>query len=75
MKSNGSFKCPACPGGTRVGDSRSVIKTNTYRRRRKCLRCGERFTTYELLERDLADLSDAKRAMKQMLGALQDGAE
>ena len=45
------MKCPRC--GTEAGkvvDSRSVREGRAVRRRRECLECGERFTTYESLE-------------------------
>ena len=45
------MKCPRC--GTEEGkvvDSRSVREGRAVRRRRECLACGERFTTYESLE-------------------------
>jgi transcriptional repressor NrdR len=35
---------------TKVIDSRLLRETNQTRRRRKCLRCKERFTTYETVE-------------------------
>lgn len=45
------MRCPRC--GTEEGkvvDSRSVRDGRAVRRRRECLECGERFTTYEALE-------------------------
>ena len=45
------MKCPRC--GVKEGkvvDSRSVRDGRAVRRRRECLSCGERFTTYEALE-------------------------
>ena len=45
------MQCPSC--GTdedRVIDSRSIGEGNAIRRRRKCLCCGKRFTTYERTE-------------------------
>ena len=45
------MKCPYC--GTnrdRVIDSRSSKGTRSVRRRRECLKCGRRFTTYEYIE-------------------------
>jgi len=45
------MRCPHC-GETddRVVDSRSVQNGSAIRRRRECLACGERFTTYEYVE-------------------------
>jgi len=43
------MKCPKCQSETsKVLDSRS--QGSSIRRRRECLECGERFTTYERLE-------------------------
>jgi transcriptional repressor NrdR len=39
------MKCPYCGGKTKVVDSRSAGEG--IRRRRECLVCGQRFTTYE----------------------------
>lgn len=42
------MRCPYCQDGdSRVVDTRKV--GNAVRRRRECLRCGQRFTTYERL--------------------------
>lgn len=42
------MKCPFCDSSeTKVVDSRSAQKNNAIRRRRECLDCGHRFTTYE----------------------------
>ena len=35
---------------SKVLDSRSTDETNSIRRRRECLNCGKRFTTYETIE-------------------------
>lgn len=46
------MKCPFCSFvEDRVVDSREGRDGNEVRRRRECLRCGRRFTTYERLER------------------------
>lgn len=47
------MKCPRC--GTdddKVLDSRSAREGAAIRRRRECLTCGNRFTTYEEIDRD-----------------------
>ena len=42
------MKCPFCAkSDTQVLESRSVDEGSIIRRRRKCLRCKKRFTTYE----------------------------
>lgn len=45
------MKCPFC-GHTddKVIDSRCPPDGNAVRRRRECLKCGKRFTTYEVVE-------------------------
>ncbi|MFK7159717.1 transcriptional regulator NrdR [Marinospirillum sp. MEB164] len=43
--------CPLCGAQeTKVNDSRLVAQGGQVRRRRECLSCGERFTTYETAE-------------------------
>lgn len=44
--------CPFCkkPQNTKVIDSRTVKAGRVVRRRRQCLQCTERFTTYEEIE-------------------------
>ena len=45
------MKCMFCNAEeSKVIDSRSVEETNAIRRRRECLGCGKRFTTYETIE-------------------------
>ena len=45
------MKCMYCGcEDSKVIDSRSVDETNSIRRRRECLKCGRRFTTYEFIE-------------------------
>ena len=45
------MKCPFC-GGTdsKVLDSRNSEESNSIRRRRECLACNKRFTTFEAIE-------------------------
>jgi transcriptional repressor NrdR len=46
------MKCPYCSNlESRVVDSRPADEGATIRRRRECLRCNKRFTTYEIVER------------------------
>ena len=44
------MKCPFCFAETRVVDKRESGELGANRRRRECLRCGKRFTTYERIE-------------------------
>jgi transcriptional repressor NrdR len=45
------MKCPVCGfSDSNVVDSRHVEEGNSIRRRRECLNCQKRFTTFEMLE-------------------------
>lgn len=45
------MKCPFCGyGESRVIDSRPTDEGERIRRRRECLKCAKRFTTYEIIE-------------------------
>ena len=45
------MKCPYCGfGESKVIDSRPADENSSIRRRRECLSCGNRFTTYETVE-------------------------
>lgn len=45
------MKCIYCGNAeSKVVDSRSTDDGNSIRRRRECLQCGKRFTTYEVIE-------------------------
>ncbi|MCC8064679.1 MAG: transcriptional regulator NrdR [Clostridiales bacterium] len=46
------MKCPYCGmQDSKVLDSRPADDRDSIRRRRECLSCGKRFTTYEMVER------------------------
>ena len=46
-----SLKCPYCGySESKVIDSRPADENSSIRRRRECLSCGKRFTTYETVE-------------------------
>src|SRR5471030_868631 len=48
------MQCPFCRvDETKVIDSRLVGEGDQVRRRRECISCGERFTTYETIELSL----------------------
>ena len=54
------MKCPyCCHTETKVVDKRETGKFDITRRRRECLKCEKRFTTYERIER--VDLSVVKK--------------
>jgi transcriptional repressor NrdR len=45
------MRCPSCGHEEdRVVDSRATKENSAVRRRRECLKCGKRFTTYEYIE-------------------------
>lgn len=45
------MKCPFCGyAESKVMDSRPTDEDTRIRRRRECLQCGKRFTTYEIIE-------------------------
>ena len=45
------MKCPYCGDSeSKVIDSRPTDEGERIRRRRECLKCGKRFTTYEVIE-------------------------
>ena len=45
------MKCPFCSfEESKVSDSRPTDVGQRFRRRRECLSCGKRFTTYEIIE-------------------------
>ena len=45
------MKCPFCGfEESKVIDSRPTDEGQRIRRRRECLNCGKRFTTYEIIE-------------------------
>ena len=54
------MKCPYCNGlDSKVLDKRETGEDETTRRRRECLECGKRFTTYERVE--MVDLVIVKK--------------
>ena len=54
------MKCPRCKAyGLSITDSRP--DGETIRRRRRCLNCGYRFTTYEISNEDYRNLKDKEK--------------
>lgn len=46
------MKCPHCSNqDSKVIESRDASESGAIRRRRECLKCGHRYTTYERIER------------------------
>jgi len=47
------MRCPKCSSSQdKVIDSREAREGHSIRRRRECMKCGFRFTTYEIVERE-----------------------
>lgn len=44
------MQCPICQSDTKVTNSRNADRRRAIKRRRWCISCGRRFTTYERLE-------------------------
>ncbi|MBE5959417.1 MAG: transcriptional repressor NrdR [Lachnospiraceae bacterium] len=56
------MKCPFCgEENTKVIDSRPADDSTAIRRRRECVICGKRFTTYEKVETDTIPLFVVKK--------------
>ncbi|MEC8307166.1 MAG: transcriptional regulator NrdR [Chlamydiota bacterium] len=48
------MRCPHCQADDlKVVDSREALEANAIRRRRSCLKCGSRFTTFETIDLNL----------------------
>jgi len=75
------MKCPQCAfEEDKVVDSRTTKEGEAIRRRRECLKCGHRFTTYEYIERVpmMVVKKDGRReeySREKLLGGLQKACE
>ena len=59
------MRCPFCSSeDTQVKDSRSAEEGAAIRRRRQCVSCGQRFTTFERVQ--LRDLTVIKRSGRRV---------
>ena len=75
------MNCPKCGYyESKVVDSRNVDEYNSIRRRRECLKCRNRFTTYEKIEytpiivikkNGIRELFDRDKVIKGMIRACQ----
>ncbi|MBR5502386.1 MAG: transcriptional repressor NrdR [Oscillospiraceae bacterium] len=75
------MKCPVCSApDTKVIDSRPSDEDSRIRRRRECISCGRRFTTYEALEtvplvvvkkNGSRELFDSEKLLRSMLKACE----
>lgn len=60
------MNCPHCGfNEDRVVDSRATAENSAVRRRRECLKCGQRFTTYEYIE-DLSSMVIKRDGRRQI---------
>ena len=74
------MRCPTCDHiEDRVVDSRLSRGGRAIRRRRECIACGQRFTTYELVEKEpltvrktsgAIEATDAREVSSQAVGEL-----
>lgn len=75
------MQCPSCRNiEDKVVDSREATEGDTIRRRRECLKCGRRFTTYERIEEHplMVVKKDGRREpfdRKKVLSGLQKACE
>ena len=61
------MNCPYCGfKEDKVVDSRATAESSAIRRRRECLKCGQRFTTYEYIE-DVSLMVIKKDGRRQVL--------
>lgn len=76
------MKCATCGGATEVRDSRPSAKGLAIRRRRMCLDCGKRITTFEteiparILSRDISigisGIAESAAKLSRDIEALQE---
>jgi hypothetical protein len=59
--------CPKCDGDTGVLDTRPRMQNKQLRRRRKCLSCGHRFSTYEVAAEDMQWLVAFRKRISEVL--------
>jgi len=72
LKNNKNMRCPYCNGEeTKVTDKRDAGPVT--RRRRECLKCEKRFTTYERVELDLSVTKKDGRREKFSRDKLHEG--
>lgn len=65
------MRCPMCNAyGLAIAASRPY--EGTIRRRRKCLNCGYRFTTYEISEEEYRKVENNKAYIADVLSYLED---
>lgn len=69
----GRLRCPHCAHPINaVMDSRGVVECDHIRRRRKCGRCGERFTTFETHEARYDDLVKREAEVARIANAVRE---
>lgn len=66
------MECIKCGGKTKVIDSRtSELADTCWWRRRKCLECGERFSTYEILPELIVEAEKSKLKLRKIKDLLE----
>jgi hypothetical protein len=65
-----SIRCPKCQGTSGAAPVESRHEAGVQRRRRQCRDCGQRFTTYELLQADYKRLTQAAAQLQQIEAVL-----
>ena len=66
------MKCPYCGyKEDKVVDSRATSEESAIRRRRECLKCGKRFTTYEYIEKRPVSMEKMEEIIAQVERAIQ----
>jgi transcriptional regulator NrdR family protein len=68
------MRCPICHFASRVLDSRPTDGDGAVKRRRRCGRCGERFTTWERVDLETTELERAVVAFVRELDPTAKGA-
>ncbi len=71
---SGSFgpPCPACGHGRSVTLDSRPTEAGHHRRRKKCVSCGHRFTTYETTSRPGTNPVAYARALRRLSGEVED---
>lgn len=62
------MSCPICKN-----DECEVLEKRQDRRRRRCKRCGHRFTTYEVSEAELERLRAVEAKARDLAAAVESG--
>lgn len=67
------MKCPACRSfKNTIIDTRPSARRDNVRRRRECLNCGQRFSTYEVAAEVFVDVTDRAKEIEEARQTLID---